>query len=132
MQLGNGYIADFQDSAHPGDAILIRLQGGGKSICMVWDYEHGTIDLTDWARGCDLLCYDGMYLSEEEYNQHKGWGHSTWEEGCRLAIAADAKRLWITHHNPESTDEILLEQEKHAQALFPAARFAREGDRITT
>ena len=128
VALENGFTADFQDSTHPGDAILIRLRGQGMRICIVWDYEHGAIDLTDWVSGCDLLCYDGMYLSEEEYQAHRFWGHSTWEEGCRLAAAAHVKTLWITHHNPESSDEMLRRCEEKARALFPAAHFAREGE----
>ena len=129
--LEKGYVADFQDSFHPSNTILVRLQGKGKCICIVWDFEHGTIDLTNWVYGCDLLCYDGMYLSAEEYEQHRSWGHSTWEEGCRLAKAAHVKELWITHHNPEATDDMLRVCEKKAQEIFPATRFAREGDCIT-
>ena len=72
-----------------------------------------------------------MYLSQEEYEKHKDWGHSTWEEGCRLAKAANVKELWITHHNPEGTDDLLRMYEKKAQELFPMARFAREGDCMT-
>ena len=47
MVPGNGLVADFQDSTHPGDAILIRLQGKGMSICIVWDYEHGATTAKD-------------------------------------------------------------------------------------
>ena len=109
---------------------MIRLQGKGMSICIVWDYEHGAIDLTDWVYGCDLLCYDGMYLSEADYEAHRSWGHSTWEEGCRLAAAAHVKTLWITHHNPEAPDDVLRRCEEKARELFPATRCAREGDCI--
>ena len=39
--------------------------------------------------GTDLLIYDCTY-TDKEFKGKIGWGHSTWQEGIRLARAADA------------------------------------------
>jgi ribonuclease BN (tRNA processing enzyme) len=44
-----------------------------------------------------------------------------------VAQAAAVKQLALFHHDPEHSDEMLEQVEKEAQALFPAARLAREG-----
>ncbi len=81
------------------------------------------------VNGCDLLVYDGMY-ENEVYPSHIGWGHSTWQEGCRLASRAKPGQLLITHHDPHNTDEVLLDLEKKAKELYPDTHFARAGDII--
>ena len=78
---------------------------------------------------CDLLLYDGMY-TDEEYPEHINWGHSTWQEGCRLANRAGVDRLMIIHHEPGRTDVQLREMEKEAKKLFPSSVFARAGMKI--
>ncbi len=121
-----GVSAEFRPSCHPDEASLIGLTVDGKRICFACDYEHGTMRLQDWVDHCDLLLYDGAY-SEEVYARRMGWGHSTWQMGCSLAEKSGAKRLVITHHAPESTDEMLRRAEREAREVLPTVCFAREG-----
>src|SRR6266851_1591806 len=58
------------------------------------------------AAGVDLMIYDGNY-TDEEWPARIGWGHSTWQEGVRLAEAANAKSLVIFHHDPDHDDRFL-------------------------
>lgn len=129
IALREGVTAEFRESFHPDGGMLIKLQLEGKTICLVWDYERGCEDLEQWTKDSDLICYDGMY-DEIEYPDHVGWGHSTWQEGCRLAQRSGAARLLITHHAPEHGDDWLREAEKQASKIFTNTRFAREGDVI--
>ena len=39
------------------------------------------------ARDADVMIYDGMY-TDAAYPNHVGWGHSSWQQGCRVADAA--------------------------------------------
>lgn len=130
VELYQGWRMNCLPSNHPGDAMIVQLEGHGKKISALWDYEHGAMDLSDWVSGSDLLCYDGMF-SPEDYPSHHGWGHSTWLEGCKLAARANVKTLIVTHHNSAHSDEVLRAMEAEAKGQFPFVCFAREGDCIT-
>ncbi len=127
VPLGGGFSAEFVDAAHPNGGVLTRLDRDGAKLCFLWDHEDGGVRLDDWVRDSDLICWDGMF-SEEEYPGHVGWGHSAWEAGCRLALRCGVKRLVISHHAPQHDDAWLRRAEREAEKLFPAVRFAREGD----
>ena len=101
---------------HPNRATGYRIEYGGKSICYITDTEHepGKPDqnVLGLIGGADLFIYDATY-TDAEYPDHKGWGHSTWEEGAKLADLAGVKRFVIFHHDPSHDDarmDELLEQ----------------------
>jgi len=64
--------------------------------------------------GVHLLIHDAMY-TPEELEEHRGWGHSTFEEAVALAGEAGVQRLALFHHEPEHGDEAI-------DALVAAAR----------
>jgi ribonuclease BN (tRNA processing enzyme) len=72
------------------------------------------------------MIYDGQY-TDDEFTAHIGWGHSTWQEGVRLAVAAKAKVLVIFHHDPEHDDNFLDRVSREAAALRPGTLVATEG-----
>lgn len=116
---------------HPGGAIGYRLSAGGRSVVYASDNEHpadGQLDpaLLELCLGADVLIYDAQYLPEE-YESKRGWGHSTYAEGARLARAAGVGQLLLTHHDPARSDEGVRELESRARELFAGARAAREG-----
>ena len=45
-----------------------------------------------------------MYTADE-YQKHRGWGHSTYEDAVELALAAGVEDLVLFHHRPERSDE---------------------------
>jgi len=51
----------------------------------------------------DALIVDSSYTSEE-YVAKQGWGHGTYDSGIKLAVAAKAKKLFFTHHEPTRSD----------------------------
>ena len=102
-----------------------------KSVCYITDTEHDPKQLdqgiVDLVRGCDLLIYDCTY-TDEEYLNHVGWGHSTWQEGVRIADAANVKTLVLFHHDPNHDDDQMDEITKAANAARPGGVIvAREG-----
>ncbi|HAJ46833.1 MAG TPA: MBL fold metallo-hydrolase [Alphaproteobacteria bacterium] len=103
---------------HPNGATGYRLTFGSRSLVYASDHEHqGTEPLPSLlklAQGADLLIYDATY-SPEAYPAHAGWGHSTWEEGLRLAIRAKARALALFHHEPSHTDDMLAKLENTAK-----------------
>jgi phosphoribosyl 1,2-cyclic phosphodiesterase len=121
---------------HPQGVFAFRVDGGGKAVVYATDTEHyeGRLDekLLGLARGADMLIYDSQYTPEEYEGTggaapKKGWGHSTFEEGAKLAKTAGAKRLVLFHHDPIQNDAAVREKEARARALFPDVIAAYEG-----
>ena len=107
---------------HPNGATGYRLEHGGKSICYITDTEHriGERDQTivELCRGADIMIYDSSY-TDAEYTRYRGWGHSTWQEGVRLADAAGVGTLAIFHHDPSHDDAFMDGIAREAAALRP-------------
>ncbi|MGH7096988.1 MAG: MBL fold metallo-hydrolase [Stellaceae bacterium] len=95
---------------HPNGATGYRIEYGGKAVAYVTDTEHqtGRLDPNVLALidGADVMIYDASY-TDAEYPAHKNWGHSTWEEGVRLADAAGVKTFVIFHHDPAHDDAFM-------------------------
>ena len=116
--------------SYPDNANIVRIDAEGFVLSMLFDYEHIEEPPDAFLEGCALLLYDGMY-TEEEYVAHRDWGHSCWQEGCRLAEKYEIPLLAIVHHEPRRTDRELLEMEREAKKRFPKIHFARMGDQMT-
>ncbi len=118
---------------HPNGATGYRIEHGGKSVCYVTDTEH-VIEKPDQnilglIEGTDLMIYDSTY-TDDEFPSKIGWGHSTWQEGIRLARAANVKSLAIFHHDPDHEDGFMDRVEAEARATWRRAFVARENMRI--
>ena len=119
------------DSCHPGGSAILRVEAGGKSLVYATDFEHTDRklrELASFAAGCDLLMYDAQY-TPLEYEQKKGFGHSTAEMGLRAQRDSGAKRLLLIHHDPGHSDDCL----RALEAALPdaaSASYAREGEVI--
>ncbi len=115
---------------HPQGATAYRIEFGGKSICYVTDTEHreGELDQRILAliKGSQIVIYDATY-TEAEYPRHRGWGHSTWNEGVRLCEAAGADRLVAFHHDPDHDDAFMDEVALALAKARPGSVVAREG-----
>lgn len=115
---------------HPGGATGYRLEYDGRSIAYITDTEHklGQPDKNVLAlvQGADLMIYDGSY-TDKEFPERIGWGHSTWQEGARLADAADVGKLAIFHHDPMHDDVFLDRVAAEVSARRPGSIVASEG-----
>jgi phosphoribosyl 1,2-cyclic phosphodiesterase len=115
---------------HPNGATGYRVEHAGKSICYVTDTEHtpGQPDQTvlGLIDGADIVVYDSTY-DDAEFAAHLGWGHSTWQEGIRLADVAKVKQLVIFHHDPGHDDDEMDRIAAAAAKARPGTIVAREG-----
>ena len=119
---------------HPNGATGYRIDWQGKSICYVTDCEHRPDGpdraIIDLIRDADIFIYDSTY-TEDEYPHHKGWGHSTWEEGAKLADLAGVKTFVLFHHDPSHDDNRMDEIAREAEARRPGTLIAQEGMILT-
>ena len=63
--------------------------------------------VVDFFRGADLLIHDAQYTDAEWKDGKLGWGHSSFEYSIETAYRAGVRRLILTHHDPERTDDQL-------------------------
>jgi len=117
---------------HPGGAAGYRIEYGGRAVAYLTDFETGAAPdprLLALARGADLVIVDATY-TDEELPSHRGWGHSSWQQGVRLADAAGVGRLCLFHHDPDHDDDAMDAIAAAAQQMRPGTIVAREGLRI--
>ena len=116
---------------HPGGAMAIRVDHRGHAFVQASDVEHEgtTADplLTELSRGADFLSYDSTYVEGPEYEKHRGWGHSTWTAGLRVAEAANVGRFIAFHHDPSHDDAFMDGIARDVDAARPGSLVAQEG-----
>jgi phosphoribosyl 1,2-cyclic phosphodiesterase len=115
---------------HPNNATGYRIEYGGRAICYITDTEHrpGKIDrnIVGLVRGADIMIYDATY-TDQEYAKFQGWGHSTWQEGAKVADAAGVTTYVIFHHDPGHSDDFMDQVAADAAKARPGTVVAREG-----
>jgi phosphoribosyl 1,2-cyclic phosphodiesterase len=115
---------------HPNEATGYRIEYVDKSVVYVTDTEHRPEapdkNILDLADGADVMIYDATY-TDAEYPMHRHWGHSTWQEGVRLANAARVKTLVLFHHDPGHDDDFMDKIAAEARHARPGTIIAQEG-----
>jgi len=117
-----GITVDTIPLNHPQGGLGYRLREEENSLVFITDNELGAgggrrfREFVQFAKGCNLLIHDAQYLPEE-LEQHRGWGHSTYEEVVTLALEARVQRLILTHHDPGRSDEEVRQLLERARRL---------------
>ncbi len=124
---------------HPSVAMAYRLDSNGESVVYASDtapfrdllMEHEFIaappgpdkglepedaallakmrhELVELCRNADVVIYD-THFTREEYEDRPHWGHSTPEQAMEIISEAGAKKLFLFHHSPQHTDEMMDE-----------------------
>ena len=122
---------------HPALTLAYRITEGKKSVVYATDNEPylgsihasghqklGDADLptllderfVDFIRGTDLFIGEAQYTNEE-YEEKKGWGHSSVETTVRFAVEANVKQLAMFHHDPQHSDSFIDRMVVHARKL---------------
>ncbi len=126
---GRGYEVQAFDVLHPGGALGYRFRslGGTGSIVYVPDNEVSAPEsyraapewrksFVEFMRGATVLVHDTMYTTEE-YDHHRGWGHSTYRDAVELALEAEVGTLLLFHHEPRRADDELDQRVDECRAL---------------
>lgn len=136
------FTVDYFVANHPTKTAIYRFKIFDYTIIYASDNE---LPLTssplryvdkfcDFIKDCDLLIHDGQY-NLELFKEREGWGHSAWERVVELAKKSGVKRLYLTHHDPNSNDDDLDKLSKRLQPYkndpFLALELAREGHTVT-
>ena len=127
---GTGYHVRAMQVRHPGGALGYRFterNNNGTALVYISDNELSPKakydsppgwrkSLVEFVRGAQVLVHDTMYTIEE-YDHHRGWGHSTYHDAVELALEAGVETLLLFHHKPERTDEEVDRRADECRAL---------------
>ncbi len=121
----DGVTIDSIPLNHPQGGLGYRLREGETSFVFITDNELSAgggrrlREFAQFAKGCDLLIHDAQYLPEE-LKDHRGWGHSTYEEAVTLALQAGVRSLLLTHHDPGRSDAQVRQIVERARKMAAA------------
>ena len=94
------YTVSYRFEERPTDRVFVFLTDHEKTAGFPLEFVRHLQD-------ADLLVQDAQY-SEEQYHKDKaGFGHGTPEYCVDTAIAAGAKTLGLTHHDPAATKLVI-------------------------
>jgi phosphoribosyl 1,2-cyclic phosphodiesterase len=120
---------------HPQDCLAYRFDMPVGSVVYATDTEPGVPEkdhsIRELARGADVLIYDAQYSPEQLASTRKGWGHSSWLEGVKIARESKVKNLVLFHHDPDSSSRTIDGFLSAARQEFPATWAAMEGMSMT-
>jgi phosphoribosyl 1,2-cyclic phosphodiesterase len=120
---------------HPQGCLGFRMETPAGVVVYATDNEPGDgkldASLRELADGADILINDAQFTPAQLATTRKGWGHSSWKEGVKLAREANAKTLVLFHHDPDSTDRMVDELLRQARDEFDSVFAASEGMVIT-
>jgi phosphoribosyl 1,2-cyclic phosphodiesterase/CheY-like chemotaxis protein len=71
--------------------------------------------MVEFLQDCDAALLDTQY-TDEEYQQHIGWGHGCLSSVVSLALDADVRKLLLFHHDPNHDDRMIDEMAERARA----------------
>jgi len=116
---------------HPQGCLGFRIETPAGSVVYATDNEPGDAkldqSLRELAAGADIFINDAQFTPEQLTTARKGWGHSTWLEGVKIAEEVGVKNLVLFHHDPDSTDKAVDSILREARGKFANVWAAAEG-----
>jgi ribonuclease BN (tRNA processing enzyme) len=111
--------------SHPNLGRGFRLTQNDVSLVFLTDNELGFThrggrpfaEYVEFCRDADLLIHDAEF-TPPEYEETRGWGHSTFPDALELAMGAGVKRFALFHHNQERSDEEIDEMVEECRNIL--------------
>ena len=110
------YSVEYMWANHTVPTAIYKFNIKGKKIVFAPDNELPIEkdadnaaflkEFEEFVQGVDVLIHDAQF-TKEEHRKRLGWGHSDWETVIERTKNLDIKRLCLTHHDPDHTDDTL-------------------------
>lgn len=120
IKVGSATINIFAVT-HVGRTNGYRIDAGDASVAYISDFQQpldGSLEVSqavvDACREVDILIHDAQY-DPDEFAMKSTWGHCTVEYAVEVALAAEARRLVLYHHDPAHDDRWVDEARNIAQ-----------------
>lgn len=72
--------------------------------------------LVEFLHDSDLLLLDAQY-TDEEYQEHIGWGHGSLSTTVAMAVDAKVRKLLLFHHDPNHDDAMIDQMVEQARQM---------------
>ncbi len=134
ISIGDLHITPFY-LKHPGSCTGYKIREGNDTVVFATDVEFRPEDwdaIRSWGSELGevgVLIIDAQY-SAEEADQKIGWGHTSVKMAVEVATQIRAKRVYLTHFEPDHSDESIyriLQEEVGGMDLELTVIPAREG-----
>lgn len=107
-------IVKMYCSRHPELCISYRFENmkTGKTFVFLTDNENEDAiptGLKNHVKDADLMIIDSQYSRKTYDNGQCGYGHGTADYAVKLALQCNVKKLGLSHHDPNSSDEDIAE-----------------------
>ncbi len=116
---------------HPQGCLGFRFETSAGTVVYATDNEPGNAELDrsirELATGADLFINDAQFTPAQLETTRKGWGHSSWLEGVKIAQEVGVKHLVLFHHDPDSSDVAIDTLQREARQQFASVWAASEG-----
>ncbi len=120
---------------HPQGCLGFRFETSAGTLVYATDNEPGDPQLDqsllELAAGADIFINDAQFAPGQLASARKGWGHSSWLEGVKVAKEAGVKNLVLFHHDPDSNDKTVDGLLREARGKFENVWAAAEGMVLT-
>ena len=110
IEIGSAKVSVFPVT-HVGPTNGYRIDCGSASVAYISDFqqpEDGSLGVSERVieacQGVDLLIHDAQY-NPEEFAAKSNWGHCTVQYAVEVALAVQAERLVMYHHDPSHDDD---------------------------
>jgi len=127
----NGAAISSAPLYHPQGCAGYRIEADGGVFVLATDNEPGSPfhdrAVRTLTQDADLLLYDSQYTPQQLDGEKRGWGHSSWQEGVRIAQQYGVQRLVLFHHDPDSDDTFVDNLVGQARKDFPNTMGGAEG-----
>jgi phosphoribosyl 1,2-cyclic phosphodiesterase len=122
---------------HPAMCLAYRVVDGKRAVVYATDNEPyaGTLNPDAGGRSTmpdfptyldekfvEFLSQADLYIGEaqytrSEYEEKRGWGHSTIEAAVQFAVRANVKQFAMFHHDPQHDDKFVDQMVQEAKKL---------------
>ncbi len=123
-KLTKGETVGLPDGRTIGPEGIVGAKRPGRLVVFTGD-TRPCASVVDAAQGADLLIHEATF-GEEEKDRAKETGHSTAREAAQVALAAQARRLVLSHVSARysiSAEELV----KEAREVFKETSVAKDG-----
>lgn len=86
-------------------------------------------EISDFAQDSDLFICEGMWGTEDKKDSMNQKRHMLMQDACKLAVQANAKRLWLTHYSP--AEKHPEEYADMLRKIYPDVTISKDGEHLT-
>ncbi len=104
------FVKTIYSSHHPLQGIHLFSFIAERKITYITDIEltdEIIEELSEFARGSDILIFDSFLTKSDKENRKRSFGHSSFEDALKIKKISNSSKLYFFHYNPEYTDEKL-------------------------